>query len=296
MNKFDLFLQRTTSIAQIVLVVIAAFTIFYSVIPLYQKELASEQLARVQIEQLAAEERLNFLNSSYELQLQEAGKVRLEMNSLLERSKNERIILTNLTTEIKLKDLQLSNANSLLAKTNNTIKTINTKLLQSDRLKFIQAIDWYTLIEPRDSKCDMAMRKFTRPDDNPEANIPKYGCDPYETVKLAIFKVQQPNAKDSSGDKLIFQDNDLASWTRKAVVLMEQSKYKLADKMDYTHRDELMREADAEIDRSGTQEEINLAFNKSLDASMAMLRYEDETHEKHRSAIKFYINQLRNNL
>ena len=82
MSKIDVCLGRATSVSQIILVGVAAYTLYFTAIPLYQKELASEQLAKIQIEQAAAEERLSFINTIYELQVDESKRIRIQ-NELL---------------------------------------------------------------------------------------------------------------------------------------------------------------------------------------------------------------------
>ncbi|WP_149088619.1 hypothetical protein [Pseudomonas prosekii] len=293
MTKFDMYLQRLTSISQIALVLIAVFTIFYSVIPLYQKELASEQLARIQIEQLRAEDRLGFLNASYDSKLKEIEKARNEIDALVKQSKGERDNLQMLNLEIQGKDALLAKTNKSLANTKLEMESANLKLLLSQKLKFIQAIEWYTLVEPLDDKCDMAMANWARPNDVLLAKSKPVGCDPYQTVKLAIHKVQQPEAKDSSGDNLLLTSENVRIWSSTATELMEKNKPLLADQMDYVHRDELIRKADIEPSRTGSKEHIEKSFKESVEASMAVLHYENEVQERNQAAIQSYIKLLR---
>ena len=167
MNGFDKWLQRITSISQVLLVAIAIFTIYYSVIPLYQKELASEQLAKIQIEQFSAEERLNFLNAGYDLKMKEVELFRSELESLTYQLKQERLQLDNVSSEIKRKDTLLSDTNRLLASARKDVEKTSLKLISSHKLKFVQALDWYTVVELLDEKCEKAMSEWTRPDDDP---------------------------------------------------------------------------------------------------------------------------------
>lgn len=293
MKKFDIYLQRVTSISQIALVLIAAFTIFYSVIPLYQKELASEQLARIQIEQLKAEDRLAFLNTSYDSKLQEIEKARNEISALVKQSKEERDNLQKLNLEIQGKDALLAKSNKLLASTKREMESANLKLILSQKLKFVQALEWYTLIEPLDNKCEMAMAKWVRHSDASGSKKKSVGCDPYQTVELAIHKIQQPEAKDSSGDELLLPGEKVRSWAHAATELMEQNKLLLADQMDYSHRDELIRKADVEPTRTGSKEDIERSFKERGDASMAVLHYEQDIRERNRIAVRSYIRLLR---
>lgn len=296
MNKFDIYLQRATSFSQILLVLIAAFTIVYSVIPLYQKELASEQLARIQIEQLRAEDRLAFLNASYDSKLQEIEKARNEISALVKQSKEERDNLQKLNLEIQGKDALLAKTSKSLASIKREMESANLKLVLSQKLKFVQALEWYTLIEPIDNKCDMAMAKWTRPSDASASKTKPVGCDPYQTVKLAIHKIQKPEAKDSSGDELLLPGENVRNWAHAATELMEQNKLLLADQMDYSHRDELIRKANIEPSRTGSKEDIERSFKESVEASMAVLNYETDIRKRNRAAIQSYIKLLRGTL
>ncbi|WP_339435973.1 hypothetical protein [Pseudomonas sp. EL_65y_Pfl1_R32] len=293
MKKFDMYLQRLTSISQIALVLIAAFTIFYSVIPLYQKELASEQLARIQIEQLRAEDRLAFLNASYDSKLQEIEKARNEIGALVKQSKEERDNLDKLNLEIQGKDALLAKTNKSLASTKREMEAANIKLVLSQKLKFVQALEWYTLVEPLDDKCDMAMAQWTRPSDALASKTKPVGCDPYQAVKLAIHNIQQPGAKDYSGDDLLLTSENVRNWSRAAAELMEKNKPLLVDQMDYSHRDELIRKADVEPSRTGSKEDIEKSFKESVEASMAVLHYENDIQERNQAAIQSYIKLLR---
>ena len=64
MNRFDLWLGRVTSLSQLFLVVIAIATIKLTVIPLYQKELSSEELARSQIKLNSVQSEIDKLQSA----------------------------------------------------------------------------------------------------------------------------------------------------------------------------------------------------------------------------------------
>jgi hypothetical protein len=163
-------------------------------------------------------------------------------------------------------------------------------------LKFVQAVEWYTLIEPLDDKCDMAMNKWVRSDDALRPKSKPVGCDPYKTVKLAIHKVQQPEAKDSSGDNLLLPSDNVRLWSSTATKLMKENELLLADQMDYSHRDELIRKADIEPGRTGSKEDVEKSFRESVDASLAVLHYESDVQKRNQAAIQSYIKLLRERL
>lgn len=298
MSGFDKWLQRFTSGSQIVLVVIAVFTIYYSVIPLYQKELASEQLARIQMEQFAAEERLNFLNAGYELKLKEIDSFRSEIESLTYQSKEEGFKLEKVISEIERKDALLSGTNKLLASARGEMEKTSLKLINSHKLKFVQVLDWYTVIEPLDDKCDMVLSAWSRPDDDDDP-LPKpnpVGCNPYETVKLAIYKVQQPKAKDASGDELFLPVGYVRKWSGIATKLMKDNEALLVDNMDYSHRNELIRRADIMLRKPRSKEDDEAHAGEYVQARLAVLKYEGKVRDKNSSAIKAYMKLLREKL
>ena len=296
MSEFDKWLQRFTSGSQVILVIIAIFTIYYSVIPLYQKELASEQLARIQMEQFAAEERLNFLNAGYELKLKEIDGFRSEIESLTYQSKEERFKLEKVISEIERKDALLSGTNKLLASARGEMEKTSLKLINSHKLKFVQVLDWYTLIEPLDEKCDKVLSEWSRPDDDPLPKPDSVGCNPYETIKLAIYKVQQPKAKDASGDELFLPVGYVRKWSGIATKLMKDNEALLVDNMDYSHRDELIRRADVILKKPRAKEDDEAHAREYVQASLAVLNYEGEARDKNSSAIKVYMRLLREKL
>lgn len=296
MNGFDKWLQRITSISQVLLVAIAIFTIYYSVIPLYQKELASEQLAKIQIEQFSAEERLNFLNAGYDLKMKEVELFRSELESLTYQLKQERLQLDNVSSEIKRKDTLLSDTNRLLASARKDVEKTSLKLISSHKLKFVQALDWYTVVELLDEKCEKAMSEWTRPDDDPTPKPKPVGCNPYETIKLAIYKVQQPEAKDASGDHLFLPIDYVRKWSDIATKLMKDNQSLLVDNMDYSHRDELIRRADALLKKPKAKEYDEAEGREYVEAGLAVLNYENGSRDKNISAMRAYMKLLREKL
>lgn len=293
MGKFDLILQRVTSVSQIVLVVIAVFTIFYSVIPLYQKELASEQLAKIQIDQIAAEERLNFLNASYSAQLQEIESARKEVSGLTTKLADDRSRLHALEEEIGKKNDQLLSLSSTLNKEKLRALSASAQIVQSQKLKFIQALEWYTLIAPLDKKCDASLGRWRRPDSPEYEKMKKVGCNPYENIKSAISDVQLSTAKDSSGDVLQIDRTSLEAWSKQAYSLMEKNKYQLSDRMDYAYRDQLVREAEKETKSGLSPTEVDEALRKSLEAGKTLIDYEHSIRGANREAVSWYIKLLR---
>ncbi|WP_207286409.1 hypothetical protein [Pseudomonas sp. FW300-N2A2] len=292
MSKIDLILQRVTSVSQIALVIIAIFTIWYSVIPLYQKELASEQLAKIQIDQMAAEERVEFLRASYSTQVQEIESARKEIMALTAKLTDDRSRLDILKEEIDKKNTQLLHLNSTLTKEKLLAISASNQLIQSQKLKFIQALEWYTLVAPLSEKCDKALSRWRRPDSREYEKIKKVGCDPYENIRSAISNIQLATSKDSSGDKLQIDRYNLDLWSKQANSLMEKNKYQLSDQMDYAHRDKLLSEA--EESRKGlTPGEADEELRRSLKAGKALIDYEHQIKKENREVVSWYIKLLR---
>lgn len=64
-TKFDLWLVRFSYIAQIAILFITVFTLFYTVIPLYQNAALQESIAKKESEMKALKENINLLNSNF---------------------------------------------------------------------------------------------------------------------------------------------------------------------------------------------------------------------------------------
>jgi len=293
MSKIDLILQRVTSVSQIALVIIAIFTIWYSVIPLYQKELASEQLAKIQIDQMAAEERLEFLRASYSTQIQEIESARNEIKGLTEKLVDDRSRLSFLKEEIDKKNNQLLYLDANLKKEKLLAHSASNQLVRSQKLKFIQTLEWYTLVAPLSDKCDTVLRRWTRPESAKNEKIKKVGCNPYENIKTAILSIQLATARDSSGYDLQIDRSNLESWSKQANSLMEKNKYQLSDQMDYAHRNQLLSEAEKDSPKGLSSSEADEELKKSLKAGKALIDYEYHIKRKNREVVSWYIKLLR---
>ncbi|ARA79887.1 hypothetical protein C4C37_09325 [Pseudomonas amygdali pv. lachrymans] len=107
MLGFDKWLNRVALGSQILLVIIALITIKYTVIPLYQKELSSEELAKAQIQLGNVQAKINELTSnvaSKELSLISTSK-KLNEAEGAERSSRESLAVLNKELSVQLKIL-----------------------------------------------------------------------------------------------------------------------------------------------------------------------------------------------
>ncbi|WP_212734565.1 hypothetical protein [Citrobacter sp. wls714] len=64
-TKFDLWLVRFSYIAQIAILFITVFTLFYTVIPLYQNAALQESIAKKEFEMKTLKEKISLLNSNF---------------------------------------------------------------------------------------------------------------------------------------------------------------------------------------------------------------------------------------
>lgn len=233
MSRVDVCLSRATSVSQLILVGVAAYTLYFTAIPLYQKELASEQLAKIQIEQAAAEERLSFINTSYELQVDESKRIRTQNELLAGRLELEKNHLSSVQSQIKTKDDELNLLKSELQKTGESVRIAEDKLTAAGRLKFIQAVEWFAIKTQLGKRCEMSI--IGHPNGGAlKDRAEMSSCDPLSSITSAISAAAQPDAKDQSGDPLGLSKTEADRLYRRAAKLVSANKDALADVVDYS--------------------------------------------------------------
>lgn len=291
MSKFDSFIGRASSVAQVVLVFVAIYTLYFTAIPLYQKELASEQLAKIQIEQMAAEERLSFVNASYNNQLGESEVLRKQNELLAARLKLEQQYLSEIESQVKAKDGDLNKLRLALSKTNDAVRASEDRLANVGRLRFIQSVEWYasTLQLSPDCEFGLVNRNASRGKDG----IRK--CSPLVSIETAIKSASQVGAKDQSGDLLGLSESEAEKWTSRAVKLVSEHKDLLSDVMDESRFDFLVSEVrryKAERDSKKTPTYDPGALN----ADLALISYESEIAKKRMTVIGAFVEILKSKL
>lgn len=291
MSKFDTCLGRATSLSQLILVGVAIFTLYYTAIPLYQKELASEQLAKIQIEQAAAEERLGFINSSYQLQVDESNRMRKQNELLAARLELEQHHLAEIQSEIKVKDDELSSLRRALQKTSESIRVVESKLDSVGRLRFVQAVEWLALQSQLSQECELNLigRGNRKEIDKGGANIRR--CDPLSSIISAIDAAAEPNAKDQSGDHLGLSRTERDKWHRRAMKLVNENKVSLADVVDYARLKVLLDDSERyQLDVSKGKVE---SYRPSMESTLALISYGSEVSKARMNVIAEFVDVLK---
>jgi len=290
MSKFDVHLGRATSISQLILVGVAGYTLYFTAIPLYQKELASEQLAKIQIEQAAAEERLSFINSSYELQLEESKRIRTQNELLAGHLELERQHLSNIQLQISTKDDELNLLRFELQKTSESVRVAESKLNAAGRLKFIQAVEWFAIKSQLGKECEM----FIIGSQNEEAVEDKAAiskCDPLGSIASAIRAAARPDAIDQSGDPLGLSKIQADGLYKRAVKLVSANKDALADVVDYSRLKILLDNSaryQLDVDNGKTE-----SYGASVEATLALISYGAEVSKSRIEVIGNFIDALK---
>jgi hypothetical protein len=254
MSALDKWLSRISLISQILLVGIALLTVKLTVIPLYQKELNSEELAKAQIKLSSVQSELDGLARSVsdkEVKLAEAVS-RIDEISRAETVSRAKLAMVNSELESKVKDLSLLKMQNI--KIASESAQLRASLASESQLKFRQALEWFTMSTglSRDCYYPELSEIFV----NPEKRIAETakGCGPYAFLKNGLATLKKTR-HDSSGDPLNIPDDILSKW----FLLVEQ-------------------EADREEDR--LQSAFDLSIYKGLDPEN-LVQKENEADDKY---------------
>jgi len=153
MSSFDKWLNRVTSVSQLLLVVIAAITIKLTVIPLYQKELNSEELAKAQIKLNLVQAEMDSLNKAV-LSKEEMLADTLSRLQGAERAELEtRTALGKLNEEFSSKSKSLAVLKSQNAKIMIESANLKDRVMLDNQLRFKQALEWFSMISNSSRDC-----------------------------------------------------------------------------------------------------------------------------------------------
>lgn len=229
MNRFDLWLGRITGLSQLILVVVAIATIKLTVIPLYQKELNSEELAKSQIKLNSVQAEIDKLQSAIaekERMLVEAES-RQDGVAKAEELSRQRLLLVN--AELKLKEAELLSLRRNQEKMVAESAKIKGQLNSENALKFYQALEWFSMVS--DMQRDCYHPELAEIFENAEARKAdlRKGCGPYRSLKDGINSIRE-RRRDSSGDPLNISMLD--AWLSVAEKELERKKITLRSSFD----------------------------------------------------------------
>lgn len=292
MSRVDVFLERSTSVGQLILVGVAIYTLYFTAIPLYQKELASEQLAKIQIEQMVAEERLGFINASYELQLDESERMRKQNELLASRLKLEQQHLAGIQLQIDKKDEELNILRLALHKTSESVRLAEAKLAGVGRLKFIQAVEWYALQYQISRDCDLAVTNRRYSGKTDKGKDDKSRCDPLSSITSAIHSASLPSAKDQSGDLLGLSKFEADRWSKQAMKLVSEHKGALTDVLDSSRFKDLIGEVNR-YESDASLKKNPESHVRSMNAALALISYGSEVSSGRIKLIGDFVDLLK---
>lgn len=136
-----------------ILVVIAIATIKLTVIPLYQKELSSEELARSQIKLNSVQSEIDKLQSAIAEKEKLLVETELRQSELAEAEGLSKKRLFIVDAELKDKEAELQklrkNQERMLAEST----TVKRQLNSENKLKFYQALEWFSMTSDLGRDC-----------------------------------------------------------------------------------------------------------------------------------------------
>lgn len=229
MNRFDLWLGRITSLSQLFLVVAAIATIKLTVIPLYQKELNSEELAKSQIKLNSVQVEIDKLQSTIAAKEKLLVDVQSRQDDLAkaEESSRERLLLVD--AELKHKEAELLSLRRVQEKMVADSAKVRGQLNSENTLKFYQALEWFSMVSELQRDCyNPEVAEIFENAEMRKADLRK-GCGPYRSLKDGIKSIRE-RRRDSSGDPLNISMLD--AWLTVAEKELEHKKISLRSSFD----------------------------------------------------------------
>ncbi len=229
MNNFDKWLSRITAISQLALVGIAIATIKLTVIPLYQKELSSEELARAQLKLSTVQDQVDALQETInqkEARLKDTELRQLQISAAEEDSR-KRLMIVN--SELKKKEAELSRLrlsnNQMVAESSK----LRVQLIDDNRQRVYQALEWFSMTSDLMRDCyNPKMSAMFENAAERRADAAK-GCGPYRSLKEGI-KSLRALRHDAAGDLLDIPYLD--EWLDVAEKELERNKVNLRGAFD----------------------------------------------------------------
>ncbi len=217
-KKIDIYLSRLSHLSQVLLLILAIFGYFYTILPLYQKELLTEELAKIKID--LANKRNEIIKANQTLA------------SIKERLNTTRLKIIDY--EKRTSDLTISLKKNIL----NRDKLLWDKF--SDRINFLVAIDEMLSnnVKFYRTNCEHSIdsnyhnRSSNKIIITEEMKMSFGKCSPYYKYYKIINKINI-NSTDNSGSPLRIKLNTLNKYKEHALKLLEKNKDNLSYSLDY---------------------------------------------------------------
>lgn len=213
-NRFDIYLNRLSHLSQVFLVAFAIFGYFYTVRPIYQKELLSEDIAKKEFE-------LNGLKKELKRSSDILQNNQVAQNELLNDIHNLNIQHEELERKLKSTNAELSESIRALKQ-----QKFLAKKAVDDNERNLSSVFWENFnglignAYLRNS-ISRANRGFSSPPSYP--NIDKLYVKPYTAISSAL-KMGDLNYYESAGNIPIRLRNDLL---KKISIALEKNKERL---------------------------------------------------------------------
>lgn len=229
MNRFDLWLARINSLSQLFLVVIAVATIKLTVIPLYQKELNSEELAKSQLKLNSVQAEIDKLQSAVAEKEKLLADTQLRQDDLAKAEESSRKRLLLVDDELKLKEAELLGLRRKQERMIADSAKMKGQLKSENTLKFYQALEWFSMVSDLQRDCyNPELAEIFENAEARKADLPK-GCGPYRSLKDGINSIREQR-RDPSGDPLNISMLD--TWLSVAEKELEHKKTSLHSSFD----------------------------------------------------------------
>ncbi|MEW8320111.1 MAG: hypothetical protein AB2694_19185 [Candidatus Thiodiazotropha sp.] len=224
MNNFDKWLSRVTSISQVVIMVLALLCFFYTVVPLYQRELVNEEFARTKLEHIEVKNSLEASRAELSEQLEKIELLKLQKNGLATD-------LNRIRTAIDKAVAERESAASALRVIKRKYQNTERELLKTEQslnhnhmLRVLQSAEWFSSVGSLMEDCN-PYTTTDRTSEEQKRTAPD--CTAYGLIKSALQKISQPNAKDPAGDKLDAPPDLIAHIVTESEELLELHKLQL---------------------------------------------------------------------
>ncbi|MCG8066375.1 MAG: hypothetical protein JAY84_00815 [Candidatus Thiodiazotropha taylori] len=224
MNNFDKWLSRVTSISQVVIMVLALLGFFYTVVPLYQRELVNEEFARTRLEHLEVKNSLEASRAELSEQLEKIELLKLQKNDLAVDLNGIRTAINKAVAERESAVSALRVIERKYQNTERELEKTEQSLNHNHMLRVLQSAKWFSSVWSLMEDCN-PYTTTGRTSEEQKRTTPD--CTAYGLIKSALQKISQPNAIDPAGDKLDAPRELIVQIVTKSEELLELNKLQL---------------------------------------------------------------------
>ncbi|UXZ98350.1 hypothetical protein K3169_11035 [Pseudomonas phytophila] len=226
MPGLDKWLNRVALFSQILLVIIAIVTVKLTVIPLYQKELSSEELAKAQIQLGVVQSRINELTSDVGAKEKELNLTVLKLQEAERAETVSRANLASVNYELKIQAKNLADLKVQNRKISEESSQLKKALESESQLKFRQALEWFMMVSDMDRNCYRPDLAELRKKNDEKGRSADKECNPYSYIKAGVATLRK-RRHDAAGDPLNLPGSTLDKWLSLADAEAEKQRSQL---------------------------------------------------------------------